>query len=279
MIANKLSQLLAPDVLAWLDLDTQQWLAEIFARFGGDYPTLEQLWALMDEAWVDLNCDPEVMDERISAFYEHRVWLLNGLFVEQHQESIRNRRVFARWVADQKPSRVADYGGGFGSLARMIGELCPNAVVEVIEPHPHPGAIALANETQNVRYCPQLHGQYDVIIATDVFEHVPDPVALVAQTAEFLQDGGHYLIANCFQPVILCHLPQTFHLFWTWEPILARMSLLPEARLLYGTIFRRRGALSPGAARVVERRSQQLYRVTQHLPTRLARPITRLLIR
>ena len=52
------------------------------------------------------------------------------------------------------------------------------------------------------------------MIATDVFEHVPDPVALAAKTANHLRIGCHYLIANCFFPVI-ARLPQLLH-FFNW---------------------------------------------------------------
>jgi hypothetical protein len=39
---------------------------------------LESIWAQMDEAWDEYGCDLNVMDERISTFYWHPVWLLNG---------------------------------------------------------------------------------------------------------------------------------------------------------------------------------------------------------
>ncbi|MEA1048976.1 class I SAM-dependent methyltransferase [Lamprobacter modestohalophilus] len=123
----------------------------------------------------------------------HPVWLLNGLFIEQHAQSLDNRRRFTDWVAAQSPRRVADYGGGFGGLARMIGAACPSAEVEVIEPHPHPLAIERARRSPNVHYRPALDGEYDILIATDVFEHVPDPLGLAAETAAALKPGGHYL--------------------------------------------------------------------------------------
>ena len=51
----------------------------VFDRFD-DFPTLEQLWLLMDEVWVELDCDQKIIDERIDKYYSHPVWLLNGLF-------------------------------------------------------------------------------------------------------------------------------------------------------------------------------------------------------
>lgn len=255
----------------------QHWLAQVFAQYDG-YPSLEQVWMLMDKPWRTLNCDPAVMDGRIGAYYSHPVWLLNGLFIEQHAQSLANRKHFADWVLGQSPRRVAEFGGGFGGLARMIGQSLPTANVEVIEPHPHPVAIARADKTPNVRYQPTLTGVYDVIVATDVFEHVPDPLQLVADTACHLQEGGCYLIANCFAPVILCHLPQTFHFRHSWDAALRAMGLVPAESVAYGRVFVRRGALNLAAARAVEQRSVRLWHWLQHLHGRLARPLTKLLL-
>lgn len=85
-------------------------------------------------------------------------------------------------------------------------------MLQVVEPHRHPAAIALATNEPNVRFVLELSGEYDLLIATDVFEHVPDPIGLAAQTGAYLRVDGQCLIANCFQPVILCHLPSCFTL-------------------------------------------------------------------
>lgn len=63
--------------------DEHKWLEGVFKRFEG-YLNLEQLWQVMDEPWKEFGCDPNVMDERIGAYYSHPVWVLNGLFIEQH---------------------------------------------------------------------------------------------------------------------------------------------------------------------------------------------------
>jgi hypothetical protein len=92
-----------------------------------------------------------------------------------------------------------------------------------------------------------------------------------------LRYGGHYLIANCFFPVIRCHLPQTFHFRHSWDAALKAMGLEPAEKVAYGRVFVRRGALNLKAARQVEQQSLKLWRVTQYLPGRLARPLTNLL--
>lgn len=273
-----LSRWIAVDEQALIEPEDREWLEGVFERFAG-YPDLKQIWALMDEVWQALGCDPEVMDARIGAYYSHPVWLLNGLFIEQHRESLDNRRMFRDWVVKNAPERVAEFGGGFGSLARMIGEALPSASVEVIEPHPHPLAIARAEKTRNVRYRPEMQGEYDALIATDVFEHVTDPLQLVYETAQHLRQDGRYLIANCFFPVIRCHLPQTFHFRHSWDASLKAMGLEPAERVAYGRVYIRHGRLDLASARWVERRSLKLWRFTRYLPGRLARPITNLLMR
>ena len=206
-----------------------------------EVPDLEGLWALMDAAWKECGCDPEIMDDRISKFYAHPVWLLNGFFCEQHLESLNNRRDFTNYVASLEPRRIADFGGGYGTLARMIAERCPDTEVHVIEPHPLSAAASLAEKTLNVRYMPDFTGEYDVLIATDVFEHVPDPLSLVERTAAHLRVGGEYLMANCFLPVTLCHLPSTFHFRWSWDAAMEAMNLKPGRRVSYGRVYRRGG--------------------------------------
>lgn len=256
----------------------QDYLSRIALEYGG-FPKLQQIWELMDEPWCDLKCDSSCVDHRISQYYTHPVWLLNGLFIEQHTQSIQNRRVFTDWVAAQSPRRVADYGGGFGGLAQMIGKACPDASVEVIEPHPHPLAINRARQTPNVSYQPKLTGRYDILIATDVFEHVPDPLKLVAETAESLKPGGGYLIANCFYPVILCHLPQTFHFRYSWDQALVAFGLKPSETVSYGRSYIRHDVLDLRAARKIEELSLKIWPLLKPLPGRLARPVAKFLIR
>jgi hypothetical protein len=244
----------------------------------GEAPDLDGMWVLMDAAWDACQCDPEIMDGRIARFYAHPVWLLNGLFIEQHAESLSNRRDFTECVASLKPKRVADFGGGYGSLARMIGARCPDAEVNIVEPHPHAAAIKIAEQTTNVRYVSEFSGEYDVLIATDVFEHVSDPLGLVESTAAHLRVGGEYLIANCFWPVIRCHLPSTFHFRYSWDAAMAAMNLKPGKTVAYGRSYKRVGQVSAAAARKIERRSRCWFGLIERIPVRIRGRMARLLI-
>jgi hypothetical protein len=129
----------------------------------------------------------------------------------------------------------------------------------------------MASNTPNVRFVPALTGEYDLMIATDVFEHVPDPIGLCAETASHLKVGGQYLIANCFAPVIKCHLPQLFHLEYGWDFSMKQMGLAPAEQVQYGRIYRRTGMLDVAAARKLAERARQIHPLIRHLPRGRAR--------
>lgn len=267
LYSSENKNLLNPDNISIRDncLD-KSWLENCFKRFSG-YPDLEQLWKLVDEVWIEFGCDKNLNEANLFAFYSHPVWLLNGLLTENDERSFSNRKYFTNYVAEQAPMRVADIGGGFGTLARMIGTTCPHAQIEIIEPHPHPEAIHRTEELANVKYCSQLSGNYDLLIATDVFEHVADPIALVEATASHLKLGGKYLIANCFYPVVLCHLPQTFHFRYSWNEVLAALGLKPGKQIAYGYEFTKELGGSIERARSLEQRSQSMFRWFDSFPT------------
>ena len=75
-----LTHWLPADDLALITPDEQRWLAGIFERFGG-YPSLEELWAVMDEPWRELNCDPEVNRPG----YSGDLFFLRGYFHDEYK--------------------------------------------------------------------------------------------------------------------------------------------------------------------------------------------------
>lgn len=257
-------------LMGLLSNEEQEFLGHCFERFNGSI-SLEDLWYLMDETWLKIGCDPLVIDERITAFYRHPVWLLNGIFSENDPESASNREKFAEKVAALEPKRVADFGGGFGSLARLIGKKLPTAEVEIVDPYPHKAAASLATRSGNARFVDELVGEYDVIIATDVFEHVPDPIGLCAEVAGKIKKGGKFLIANAFEPVILCHLPQLFHWHFAWDLAMKEMGLSPGERVAYGRFYERIGDLSISGPREIDKIAQKIQPSIKALPRGRAR--------
>ena len=205
-------------------------------QLAGDEVTLETMWALMDLAWAVTGANPET-GQGMSAFYSHAVWTLNGFFTETHQESVENRKQFSDFVSRSQPARVADYGGGFGAFARQLAAKSPKTIIEIIEPYPSDIAISLTHNFENISFVRELSGQYDVIVALDVLEHVSNPLGLTHNLATHVNADGYMLLANCFYPVIKCHLPQTFYLRYFFDFIVKQMGIMHDKNLLYAKIY------------------------------------------
>ena len=247
-----------------IDSDSREIIQNYLTILGTRSPSLEQIWQCIDLTWEDIGCDNRIFDEeKYSEFYSHPVWLLNGLFIEQHAESLKYREEFTDWVLCQNAHRVADIGGGFGTLSRMIAAKNPEIEIDVIEPHPNRIALEFAKKHENLSYKQELDGEYDLLLATDVFEHIPDPLNLIERTSAHLKFNGKYLIANCFHPVIQCHLPCTFHFRYSWSFILSKINLAQVAKVSYGTVFKKTGNVLSSRARLLELLSRSLFPVFQ----------------
>ena len=196
-------------------------IARLLENAPHDPPELEDLWYLMDLTWDELNCDPDrPHDPNIIAFYLHPVWVLNGLFAEQDKCSMGSRRAIARWILSNRSrsevKRVLDYGGGFGTLARLLAEQDDRIQTDIFEPHPSIPGINRCRDYPAIRFIERMKGPYDCVVAIDVLEHLPDPLAALAEMLGEVRMGGYLLIANNFYPVIKCHLPSTFHLRYSF---------------------------------------------------------------
>ena len=217
-------------------------LDRLLAEVGAN-PSLEQLWQLMDQAWQQCGCNNRrPSSEQLATFYSHPVWLLNGMFIEQDQVSMGHRKAIAAAVVSLEPEHVLDFGGGFGTLARLIAEALPKAKIAICEPYPSRHGIESCQPFLNIRFVPELRRQsIDVLLSTDVLEHVPDPLALLAAMVDAVRPGGHLLIANCFYPVILCHLPCTFHLRHSFDDFCRALGLevIGPCEGSHATIYRR----------------------------------------
>jgi 2-polyprenyl-3-methyl-5-hydroxy-6-metoxy-1,4-benzoquinol methylase len=249
--------------------------AEYFRAHLVDFelPTQEDLFKLIDLAWDDCGCNSHLTDFKISSFYAHPVWLLNGIFSELDEKSVENRKIFIERIKSFNCRRIADFGGGYGALARLLSVSCPDSQIDIVEPYPHHLAVALTDNYLNVKFVPQLIGEYDLIIATDVFEHVADPLSLVEITSEHLKQGGIYLMANCFFPEIKCHLPQSLHFRFSWDAAMLKMNLDPmeEASegLPYGKFYMKIRKVVAMNAKGIEFRSKFSYKILLMLPSRV----------
>lgn len=239
-------------------------------------PPVETIWAAMDAAWDELGASGGVADSaRMDGFYRHPIWLVNGIFTEVDPVSIGHREAIAHEVAMSKPAVICDYGGGFGALARRIAVLQPSARIKIVEPYPHPAARILAQRYPNVSFVDRLPRRADVVIAQDVLEHVSQPIALTAKLSSLLDTEGVFIAANCFQPVIKCHLPETFHLLQTFRYCVAPLGLdlrqiVPGAA--HAEVYLRNAmAQNPSRALRREWASQRLFPISRKLQRWAAR--------
>lgn len=209
---------------------------------------LEQIWYLMDKIWDDMGCDNKNLDwEKIGKYYSHPVWLLNGLFIENHELSMQIRENIADYIAQKNFKYICDYGGGFGTLARSIAKKCPNSIIHIYEPHPSHYGIECIKDYKNIVYTDIIQENfYDCIVSTDVLEHIEFPLETfykIINSTRFDKDigGGDLIIANCFHPYIKCHLPHNFHLRYTFDYFAEQMGLKKIGQIpgTHATIFRK----------------------------------------
>jgi 2-polyprenyl-6-hydroxyphenyl methylase/3-demethylubiquinone-9 3-methyltransferase len=184
-------------------------------------PSLEQMWEMMDSVWDEMGCDNQNFDiDKINKFYQHPVWTLTGLFIEQDEDSLHNRQSICNWIKQYHNDikTVIDYGAGMATVAKILASSLPSLSIDLYEPYPSQIVLARLSSYHNIQFVNQLKGDlYDCLISTDVLEHVPDPLSLLSEMINQVKPNGYLIIANCFYPVIKCHLPCTFHLRYTFN--------------------------------------------------------------
>ena len=213
-----------------LEPNDYQEIQKLIATLPNEFVDLHQIWQLIDQVWDEMGCDNNNLDEaKITAFYKHPVWLLNGFFIEQHDLSLQHRHAIADWILQHSISRVLDFGGGFGTLARITANksdfLKIDIKIDIYEPYPSDFVISQCSCYHSIDFVNSLNNKYDCLVSTDVLEHVPDPLKLFEQMIDSVNLNGYLVIANCFRPVIKCHLPMTFHFRYTFKLFTKLMGL------------------------------------------------------
>lgn len=237
----------------------EAWTSRFLTRFKDSPPSLEQLWGCMDEVWDDCFKTGITRASSLSRFYSHPIWQINGLFIEQDDLSLKHRQQFALCSFEVGASRIADYGGGFGTLGRLIGALNPDCNVHIVDPFPSPIGQQMSRNQHNVLHSTNLEGFYDVIFVIDVLEHLDEPISAILDLANHVDIGGRILLANCFYPVIKCHLPSTFYLQDSLGSIMSCLGFHKEKTVCYGDLFKRRDRGSQASARCVSAAANLLY--------------------
>jgi 2-polyprenyl-6-hydroxyphenyl methylase/3-demethylubiquinone-9 3-methyltransferase len=135
-------------------------------------------------------------------------------------------------------------------------------LISIIEPYPSRVAIAISESWPNIAYERSLGSKkFDAIVAQDVLEHVEDPISLAYEIALSARENGKIIFANCFYPVIACHLPSTFHLRHSFHWVMRAMGLRYLGRVdgaSHAQVFEKSSQLSLSRARFAERLSMLL---------------------
>lgn len=202
---------------------------------------LEDMWMIMDIVWDEIGCNNKILDKtKISKFYSHPVWVLNGIFIENHNDSLNNRHIISNYIKKNDNFRkILDFGGGWGTLARIIANDNPEKTIDIYDEYPNKYAIEKCLEYKNINFIKNLSYKYDCIISTDVLEHVEDPLKTFDKMITSLKKNGVLIIGNNFYPVIKCHLPSTFHFRYTFKYFAKLMGLVKIGNLNYTVIYRK----------------------------------------
>jgi len=255
------NQIIKKEGLSGIDSEV---IDSLLSRSPNNPPELEDIWWLMDNIWNEIGCDNRSPDwDKISEFYKHPVWILNGLFIEQHELSMQHRHAISDWIVRKDIKQVLDYGGGFGTLARLICDKAKDISVDIYEPYPSKYAVSLTEHYSNIHFVKSLDKAYDCLVSLDVLEHVSDPLKLFSEMINSVKDGGYLVIANCFYPVIKCHLPCTFHLRYSFDKFakLMGLQLIGPCEGSHATIYHKKESVPYDwkKIRVEEQNSRRLF--------------------
>src|SRR4051812_8914731 len=128
--------------------------------------------------------------------------------VAESQSSIRvwRRRTWAfnierrrEWVAAQAAStpagaRVLDVGAGIGQYRSLFAH-CEYHAHDFAMERDTRGRYTPLDYESDITAIPVPDASYDVVLCTEVLEHVPDPVAAIREMSRVLRPGGRLLLS------------------------------------------------------------------------------------
>jgi 2-polyprenyl-6-hydroxyphenyl methylase/3-demethylubiquinone-9 3-methyltransferase len=193
-------------------------------------PSVEDIWDIMNQLWNDMNLNnSNYTEEELSEYYSHPVWFLNGLFIECDKTSMKHRQSIANYFKDKKNLKIADYGGGFGTLAKEIAKVSPTSSIDIYEPHASEFAYKNIKSFKNINIVDEIKvNEYDALVNTDFLEHVEDPLEYIIQHNKMLKNNGILISHWNFSNVIECHLPKNFHYKYSMDKIIPLLGFSDE---------------------------------------------------
>lgn len=229
-------------------------------------PSLEWVWDEMDRVWDSYGLDNtkslDKQQDAVNAFYGHPVWLMNALYTERDPDSRGHRNAISRYLYDCCAVKIADYGGGGGVLAEAIAQSKSQVQIDIVEPYPSIYAKERLKKYPSITFMDSLEGPevYDVCILQDVLEHVNNPIDLACLSIEAVKFNGLLVFANCFYPVIKCHLPSVFYLRHQFRVVMKYAGLdyvgcIPGAE--HAQVFKRNGPVRYDGVRKADGRAKR----------------------
>ena len=145
------------------------------------------------------------------------------------------------WVAGEArrlPSgcHVLDVGAGAGRYRSLFSHCEYRAQDFAAEPSSI-GRYTELDYVSDITAIPAPDASFDVILCTEVLEHVPDPVAAVREMARLLRQGGRLILTA---PLVSFLHQEPFHFYGGYTPYWYRKHLV-EAGFEIETLERNRG--------------------------------------
>jgi len=204
----------------------------------------------IDRVWdsLKLNNKKSLLEQDIGSFYNHPVWIMNGLFSEADPLSKNHRINIAKFLNKNNVKKIADYGGGSGVFASTVASQNSSIHIDIVEPYALEFfKLKMINYTLINFVNDFATNNYDAAISQDVLEHIEDPIETAFKIASSVKEGGLIIFADCYYPVIKCHLPSKFYLRHTFKFIMKKMGLtyvcrVPNAE--HALVFKRKQNLN-----------------------------------
>ncbi len=155
-----------------------------------------------------------------------------------------NTRLRRTWVAEQAAripagARVLDVGAGVGQYRPLFAH-CEYKAQDFAQ---EPGTIdkyTRLDYVSDITAIPVEDGSFDVVLCTEVLEHVPEPIKAVQEMARILRPGGRLLLSA---PLGSLLHQEPYHYYGGYTPHWYR-KYLPQFGLRIEALERNRGFFS-----------------------------------